>query len=63
MGFSRQGYWSGLLFPPPEDLPDPGIESAPPASSAFQAGSFPLVSPENPSLVGIGPKWVAPVLP
>ena len=27
-GFSRQEYWSGLPFPPPEDLPDPGIEPA-----------------------------------
>ena len=26
MGFSRQEYWSGLPFPPPGDLPDPGIE-------------------------------------
>ena len=26
MGFSRQEYWSGLLCPPPEDLPNPGIE-------------------------------------
>ena len=26
MGFSRQEYWSGLPFPPPEDLPNPGIE-------------------------------------
>ena len=26
MGFSRQEYWSGLLCPPPRDLPDPGIE-------------------------------------
>ena len=26
MGFSRQRYWSGLPFPSPEDLPDPGIE-------------------------------------
>ena len=26
MGLSRQGYWSGLPFPSPEDLPDPGIE-------------------------------------
>ena len=25
MGFSRQGYWSGLPFPPPGDRPDPGI--------------------------------------
>ena len=26
MGFFRQEYWSGLPFPPPGDLPDPGIE-------------------------------------
>ena len=26
MGFSRQGYWNGLPFPSPGDLPDPGIE-------------------------------------
>ena len=38
MGFSRQGYWSGLSFPPPGDLPDPGIE---PESPALQADSLP----------------------
>ena len=32
MGFSRQEYWSGLPFPSPEDLPDPGIK---PRSSAL----------------------------
>ena len=31
MGFSRQGYWSGLPCPPPGDLSDPGIELASPA--------------------------------
>ena len=31
MEFSRQEYWSGLPFPSPEDLPDPGIEAQPPA--------------------------------
>ena len=31
MGFSRQKYWSGLPFPSPEDLPDPGIEAGCPA--------------------------------
>ena len=36
-GFSRQGYWSGLPCPPPEDLPDPRIE---PGSPALQADSF-----------------------
>ena len=34
MGLSRQEYWSGLLFPSPEDLPDPGIE---PGSPTLQA--------------------------
>ena len=28
MGFPRQDYWSGLPFPSPGDLPDPGIEPA-----------------------------------
>ena len=28
MGFSRQEYWSGLPFPPPGDLPNPGIKPA-----------------------------------
>ena len=31
MGFPRQEYWSGLPFPPPEDLLDPGIEPTSPA--------------------------------
>ena len=31
MGFSRQEYWSGLLFPPPGDLPDLGIKAESPA--------------------------------
>ena len=34
MGFSRQEYWSGLPFPSPGDLPDPGIK---PRSPALQA--------------------------
>ena len=34
MGFSRQEYWSGLLFPSPEDLPDPRIEPRSPALEA-----------------------------
>ena len=38
MGFSRQEYWSGLPFPSPGDLPNPGIE---PESSAVQADSLP----------------------
>jgi len=31
MGLSRQGYWNGLPFPFPGDLPDPGIEPRSPA--------------------------------
>ena len=38
MGFSRQEYWSGLSFPSPGNLPDPGIK---PKSSALQADSLP----------------------
>ena len=37
MGFSRQEYWSGLPFPSPGDLPDPGIE---PGSPALGADAF-----------------------
>jgi len=37
MGFSRQEYWSGLPFPSPGDLPNPGIE---PRSPAFQADAL-----------------------
>ena len=36
MGFSRQEYWTGLPFPSPGDLPDPGIEP----ESPTMAGSF-----------------------
>ena len=38
MGFSRQEYWSGLPFPSPGDLPDPGIK---PRSPALQAEALP----------------------
>ena len=34
MGYSRQEYWSGLPFPSPEDLPDPGIKFRSPALQA-----------------------------
>ena len=34
MGFSRQGFWSGLLFPSPGNLPGPGIKPEPPALTA-----------------------------
>ena len=44
MGFFRQGYWSGLLFPPPGDLPNPGIE---PRSPTLQADALTSAPPEN----------------
>ena len=37
MGFPRQEFWSGLPFPPPDDLPDPGIK---PTSPALVGGFF-----------------------
>ena len=48
MGFSRQEYWSGLLCPPPGDLPNAGIEPIPPVSPALQAGSLPTEPPGTP---------------
>ena len=47
MGFSRQEFWSGLPFPPPGDLPDPGIE---PASPAWQVDSCPRSHQGSPLL-------------
>ena len=41
LGFSRQESWSGLPFPPPGDLPDPGTE---PGSLALQTDSLPSES-------------------
>ena len=45
MGFSRQEYWSGLPFPSPGDIPDPGIK---PGSPALQADSLPSEPPGKP---------------
>ena len=44
MGLSRQEYWHGLPFPPPEDLPDPGLEPMSLMSPEL-ATSLPLVPP------------------
>ena len=40
MGYSRQGYWSGLPCPPPADLPNPGIEPTSLTSPALTGGFF-----------------------
>ena len=39
-GFSRQEYWSGLPFPPSEDLPDPGMEPMSFMSPVLAGGYF-----------------------
>ena len=45
MKFSRQEYWSGLPFPSPGDLPNPGIE---PGSPALQADALSSEPPRKP---------------
>ena len=42
MGLPRQENWSDLPFPPPRDLPDPGIKPKSPVSFALQVGSLPI---------------------
>ena len=52
-GISRQEYWSGLPFPPPGDLPDPGIEPKSPKYPALAGRIFtsePLGKPKVKSL-------------
>ena len=57
MVFSRQEYWSGLPFPSPGDLPDPGIECESPVSSVLQVDYLPLTYQGSPKK-----KWVFWVL-
>ena len=47
MGFSRQVYWSGVPFPSPGDLPNPGIE---PRSPTLQADALTSEPPGKPEL-------------
>ena len=49
--FPRQEYWNGLPFPPPGDLPDPGVE---PVSLAWQADSLPAEPQGKPKNTGVG---------
>ena len=48
MGFHRQEYWSGLSFPSPGDLPNPGIE---PGSPTLQADALTSEPPGKPTIV------------
>ena len=50
MEFSRQEYWSGLPFPSPGDLPDPGIK---PGSPALQADALPSEPPGKPTCMTV----------
>ena len=49
MGFSRQEYWSGVPFPSPGDLLDPGVEAQ---SPALQADALPSGPPGRPMCTG-----------
>ena len=49
MGLPQQGYWSGLPFPSPGDLPDPGIE---PMSPGGLAGGFLTARPPGKHFLG-----------
>ena len=54
MGFSRQECWSGLPFPSPGDLPDPGIK---PGFPALQADTLPSEPPEEAICGAQNPGW------
>ena len=58
MGFSRQEHWSGLLFPSPEDLPEPEIEptslTSPALEGTFLTTSATWETPIPQCLLGIG---------
>ena len=50
MGFPRQEYWSGLPFPSPGDLTEPGIKPESPESPALAGRFFNTLPPEKPQL-------------
>ena len=54
MEFSRQEYWSGLPFPPPGDLPDPGIEPRSSASPTLAGGFFSAEPPGKQFITSLG---------
>ena len=51
MEFSRQEYWSGLPFPPPGDLPNPGTEHTSLVSPALAGGFFTPEPPGKPRMI------------
>ena len=50
MEFSRQEHWSGLIFPSPGDLPDPGMKPSSPMCLALAGSFFTTKSPGKPNL-------------
>ena len=51
MGFSKQVYWSGLSFPTPGDLHDPGIKPTSLVSPAVAGGFFTTMPPGKPVFI------------
>ena len=60
MGFLRQEYWSGLPFPAPGNLLDPGVEPASPAGPALASRFFTAEPPGKPIFMLISPKSLSP---
>ena len=56
-GFPRQEYWSGLLFPTPGDLPNPGNLGRSLCLLHWQVGPLPLAPPGKPRQGGDSPGW------
>ena len=59
MGFSRQEYWSGLPFPPLEDLPNLGIKPASPVSPALRWIPYHWANGGSPKIVLKNNKWLS----
>ena len=51
MGFPRKEYWSGLPFPPPEDLPNPGIKPMSLVAPALVGKFFIIEPPGKPTVL------------
>ena len=62
-GFSRQEYWSGLPFPPPGDLPNPGIKPKSPISQADSLPSEPPGKPSTPLKAALWPLTIPGIQP
>ena len=58
LGLSSQEYWSGLPFPPPGDLPNPGLKPASPVSPALQAVC--LLTRNKNSRTSLEVQWLRP---